>query len=159
VSAIDPLHVDDIDVAIIEALQADGRLSVSELGRRIGLSQPATSDRLKRLEQKGVIVGYRAIIDSSRLGLGLMAIVRVKTTHEHVQRCLRQFAEMPEVIEVHRLTGEDCFLLKVIVPMPAQLERIVDAVARYGSVTTALVLRSETPKPLGASLIESARRS
>ena len=86
----------------------------------------------------------------------MMAIIRVRTTHEHIERCLKQFAQMPQVIEVHRLTGEDCFHLKVIVPSPAQLETIVDAVARYGSVTTSLVLRSEPQKPIGAALIVSA---
>lgn len=152
-------QLDSTDIAIVEELQRDGRLSVSELGRRIGLSQPATSERLKRLEERGVIAGYRAVIDTSRLGLGMMAIIRVRTTHEHIERCLKQFSEMPQVIEVHRLTGEDCFHLKVIVPTPAQLERIVDAVARYGSVMTSLVLRSEAPKSIGAALIGSARRS
>ncbi len=153
------VQIDDTDVAIVEMLQADGRIPASELGRRIGLSQPATSERLKRLEEKGVIAGYCAVIDTARLGLGVMAIIRVKTTHEHIRSCLKQFAEMPEVIEVYRLTGEDCFHLKVIVPTPAQLERIVDATARFGSVTTSLVLRSEDRKPIGAALIDTARRA
>lgn len=150
------MQLDDTDIAIVEMLQQDGRLSVSELGRRIGLSQPATSERVKRLEERGVIAGYQAVIDPSRLGLGMMAIIRVRTTHDQIGRCLQQFRDMPQVIEVHRLTGEDCFHLKVIVPTPAQLENIVDAVARYGAVTTSLVLRSEAPKPIGAALIGSA---
>lgn len=153
-----PFQPDETDLAIIEELQRDGRVSVSELGRRIGLSQPATTERVKRLEDKGVISGYRAIIDTTRLGLGMMAIIRVRTTYEHIERCLKQFAQMPQVIEVHRLTGEDCFHLKVVVPTPAQLETIVDAVARYGSVTTSLVLRSEPQKHIGSALIGSAGR-
>jgi len=92
------------------------------------------------------------------LGLGMMGIIRVRTTHEHIRPCLKQFAEMPQITEVHRLTGEDCFILKVVVPSPAQLESIVDAVARHGSVTTALVLRSETPKPIGRDLIRQSAR-
>jgi Lrp/AsnC family leucine-responsive transcriptional regulator len=83
----------------------------------------------------------------------MMAIIRVRTTHEHIRPCLKQFAEMPQITEVHRLTGEDCFILKVVVPSPAQLETIVDAVARHGAATTALVLRSEAPKPIGRDLI------
>lgn len=152
------IQIDETDIAILDALQQDGRLSVSELGRRIGLSQPATSERVKRLEERGIIAGYRAVIDPGRLGLGMMAIIRVRTTHENIARCLKQFKEMPQVIEVHRLTGEDCFHLKVIVPTPAQLEYIVDAVARHGAVTTSLVLRSEAPKSIGADLIASAGR-
>jgi Lrp/AsnC family leucine-responsive transcriptional regulator len=103
-----------------------------------------------------VIEGYRATVNPERLGLGLMATIRVQTTHEHIKSCLKQFALMPEVIEVYRLTGEDCFHLKVVIPSASQLERIVDAVARYGSVTTSLVLRSERPKPVTAALGKSA---
>ena len=145
--------LDPTDVAIVELMQRDGRISVSELGRRVGLSQPAASERLRRLEERGVISGYKAIIDPAALGLGMMAIIRVKTTHEHIQACLRQFAEMPQVIEVLRLTGEDCFLLKVLVPTPGDLEFIVDRVARFGAVTTSLVLSSEEPKSIGRDLI------
>lgn len=150
------LSLDDTDIAIIESLQENGRLAISELGRRIGLSQPATAERVKRMEERGIIAGYRAVVDVGKLGLGMIAIIRVRTIHENIPRCLKQFAEMPQVIEVHRLTGEDCFHLKVIVPSPAQLERIVDAVARHGSVITSLVLRSETPKNVGRALLRSA---
>ena len=149
------VSLDSTDIAIVEALQADGRLAISELGRRVGLSQPATSERVRRLEERGVIAGYHAVINPEKLGLGMVIIIRVRTTHENLQSCLRLFAEMPEIIEVHRLTGEDCFHLKVIVPTPSQLERIVDGVARYGSVTTSLVLRSEPAKPIGQKLIKS----
>ncbi|WFU77830.1 Lrp/AsnC family transcriptional regulator [Bradyrhizobium sp. CIAT3101] len=146
--------LDPTDIAIIETLQDDGRISVSELGRKVGLSQPATSERLKRLEERGIIKAYRAVIDPAAVGLHMMAIIRLRTTHEHIKACLKQFAEMPEIIEVLRLTGEDCFHLKVMVPSPAELESIVDAIARYGSVTTAIVLRSEPPKRIGRELIQ-----
>lgn len=146
--------LDPTDVAIIETLQDDGRISGSELGRKVGLSQPATSERLKRLEERGIIKAYRAVIDPAAVGLHMMAVIRLRTTHEHIKACLKQFAEMPEIIEVLRLTGEDCFHLKVIVPSPAELESIVDAIARYGSVTTAIVLRSEPTKRIGRELIQ-----
>ena len=94
-----------------------------------------------------------ARLDAAALGLGMMAIIRLKTTHEHIKPALKAFAEMPHVIEVHRLTGEDCFLLKVLVPTPGQLETIVDTIARFGAVTTSLVLRSEPAKPLGKALL------
>ncbi|MFS8048500.1 Lrp/AsnC family transcriptional regulator [Rhizobium sp. BR 314] len=148
--------LDPTDLSIIEILQEDGRISVSELGRRVGLSQPAASERLKRLEERGVIVGYRAVIDPSAVGLGMLAVIRLRTTHEHIRPCLKQFSEMPEIIEVLRLTGEDCFLLKVLVPTPANLETIVDSIARYGAVTTSLVLRNEPAKAIGRELIRKA---
>lgn len=146
-------HLDPTDMLIVEIMQEDGRISVSELGRKIGLSQPATSERLKRLEERGVITGYGARINAAALGLGMMAVVRLRTTHEHIKPCLKQFSEMPQVIDVLRLTGEDCFLLKVLVPSPADLETIVDSIARYGAVTTSLVLRSEPTKAIGRELI------
>ncbi|MDE1995779.1 MAG: Lrp/AsnC family transcriptional regulator [Rhizobiaceae bacterium] len=148
---------DPTDLSIIEILQEDGRISVSELGRRVGLSQPAASERLKRLEERGIVAGYRAVIDPAAVGLGMMAVIRLRTTHEHIQPCLRQFAEMPQIIEVLRLTGEDCFLLKVLVPSPADLETIVDTIARHGAVTTSLVLRQEPIKPIGRSVIRKAQ--
>lgn len=145
--------LDPTDVAMIEALQEDGRISVSELGRKVGLSQPATSERLKRLEERGVIAGYAVRIDPGAIGLNMMAVIRLRTTHEFIRPCLKQFAAMPQVIEVLRLTGEDCFLLKVIVPTPRDLETIVDSIAKYGSVTTSLVLSSEPVKPIGRALL------
>jgi Lrp/AsnC family leucine-responsive transcriptional regulator len=148
--------LDPTDLSIVEILQQDGRISVSELGRRVGLSQPAASERLKRLEERGVITGYRAVIDPPVVGLGMMAVIRLRTTHEHIRPCLKQFSEMPEIIEVLRLTGEDCFLLKVLVPTPSDLETIVDAIARHGAVTTSLVLRNEPMKAIGRDLIRKA---
>ena len=146
-------ELDRLDIAILEALQEDARTPLSEVGRRVGLSQPATSERVKRLEDRGILAGYTARLDAAALGLGMMAIIRLKTTHEHIKPALKAFAEMPHVIEVHRLTGEDCFLLKVLVPTPGQLETIVDTIARFGAVTTSLVLRSEPVKPLGKALL------
>jgi Lrp/AsnC family leucine-responsive transcriptional regulator len=151
-------QLDPTDMLIIEIMQADGRISVSELGRKVGLSQPAASERLKRLEERGIIEGYGARISAAALGLGMMAVIRLRTTHEHIRACLKQFSEMPEVIEVLRLTGEDCFVLKVLVPTPSALEVIVDSIARYGAVTTSLVLRSEPPKSIGRDLLRPARR-
>jgi Lrp/AsnC family leucine-responsive transcriptional regulator len=149
--------LDPTDMLIIEIMQADGRISVSELGRQVGLSQPAASERLKRLEERGIIEGYGARINAAALGLGMMAVIRLRTTHEHIRTCLKQFSEMPEVIEVLRLTGEDCFILKVLVPTPSALETIVDSIARYGAVTTSPVLRSEPAKPIGRDVLRAAK--
>jgi Lrp/AsnC family leucine-responsive transcriptional regulator len=146
--------LDPTDIAIVEAMQDNGRIAISELGRLIGLSQPATSERVKRLEERGIITGYTARIDPAALGLGMMAVIRLRTTHEHIKACLKQFSEMPYVIEVLRLTGEDCFILKVLVPTPGELETIVDTIARFGPVTTSLVLSSEKPKTIGRAILK-----
>ena len=153
-----PVSLDKLDHAILAALQDEGRLSLSELGRRIGLSQPAMSERVRRLEDNGVITGYGARIDPRAVGLSTAAIIRLRTAHEHIRACLDLFGTIPEVIEVHRVTGEDCFIVRVLVPAPSDLERIVDTVARYGSVTTSVVLRSEAAKPISRALIEGAQR-
>jgi Lrp/AsnC family leucine-responsive transcriptional regulator len=87
-----------------------------------------------------------------------MAVIRLRTTHENIAPCLKQFAAMPHIVEVLRLTGEDCFLLKVLVPSPGELETIVDSIARYGAVTTSLVLRAEPAKVIGRQLIGRAAR-
>ncbi len=150
--------LDAKDLAILEALQADGRIALSELGRKVGLSQPAMSERVKRLEERGIIAGYGARLDLRALGLGMTAILRLKTTHEHIRACLKQFAEIPQIVEVHRVTGDDCFVLKAIVPAPEDLAVVVDAIGRFGAVTTSLVLRSEPPKPIGRALLAARRR-
>jgi Lrp/AsnC family leucine-responsive transcriptional regulator len=147
------------DIAILEALQADGRTPLSELGRKIGLSQPAMSERVKRLEERGIIQGYGARLNLEALGLRMTAIMRLRTAHEHIRACLKAFAELPYVTEVHRVTGEDCFILKVIVPSPEQLAMIVDSIGRFGMVTTAVVLRSEPEKPIGREVMLAARRA
>jgi len=150
-------QLDPTDMLIVEIMQADGRISVSELGRKVGLSQPAASERLKRLEERGIIEGYGARVNAAALGLGMMAVIRLRTTHEHIRACLKQFSEMPQIVEVLRLTGEDCFVLKALVPSPSELEIIVDSIARYGAVTTSLVLRGEPMKPIGRELVKLAR--
>jgi Lrp/AsnC family transcriptional regulator, leucine-responsive regulatory protein len=141
-------RLDMIDWRVIEELQLDGRIPLSTLGRRVGLSQPAVSERVKRLESAGVIDGYAARINFHAIGLDLLAIARVRTTFEKLQACLKVFASMPEILEVHRVTGEDCFILKVLVPRASQLESVIDRLAKYGSVTTSIVLSSMRPMPI-----------
>jgi Lrp/AsnC family leucine-responsive transcriptional regulator len=152
-------RLDAKDYAIIEALQEDGRIPLSELGRKIGLSQPAMSERVRRLEERGVITGYGARINPAALGLNMMAIIRLKTAHEHIRACLKQFNELPFIVEMHRVTGDDCFVLKAIVPAPEYLAKIVDAIGRFGAVTTSVVLQSEPPKLLSRTLLLAAKRS
>lgn len=145
--------LDHKDIAILEALQQDGRIPLSELGRKIGLSQPAISERVKKLEERGVILGYGVRLNHKALGIGVTAIMRLRTSHEHIKESLKRFAEIPNVIEVHRVTGEDCFVLKVLVPDPEALEGIVDRIAALGAVTTSIVLRSESARPIGRALL------
>ena len=145
------MDLDKKDRLIIEALQQDARQSLSALGKRIGLSQPAVSERVKKLEHLGVICGYSARIDLRAIGFRLQAIVRVRTTHQHIQRYVSLFESIPEVLDVVRVTGDDCFVVRCAFAEPEDLERVVDALAAHGSITTALVLSHPVSKtiPLG----------
>ncbi|UVJ45625.1 Lrp/AsnC family transcriptional regulator [Pseudomonas sp. LS1212] len=140
------MELDNKDRQILEALQLDARQSLASLGKRIGLSQPAMSERVRKLELAGVIEGYGARINLRELGLGLQAIIRIRTTHEHIKDYLKLFNEMPEVLEADRITGEDCFIVRCAFAQPLDLERVVDTLAVHGSVTTSLVLSSAVRK-------------
>jgi Lrp/AsnC family leucine-responsive transcriptional regulator len=101
------MELDKKDYLILQALQKDARQSLSALGKRIGLSQPAISERVHKLEEAGVITSYGAHLDPRTLGLRLQAIVRLRTTHSHIQQCIELFESLPEVVEAFRVTGED----------------------------------------------------
>jgi len=140
------MELDKKDRQILQALQADARQSLAALGKRIGLSQPAMSERVRKLEEAGVIEGYGARINLKAVGLGLQAMIRVRTTHAHIQHYVQLFQAMPEVIEADRVTGEDCFIVRCAFAEPADLERLVDALAVHGAVSTSLVLSSPVRK-------------
>jgi Lrp/AsnC family leucine-responsive transcriptional regulator len=142
------ISLDTVDQAIVAILQTEGRLGVTEIGRRISLSQPTVSARIKRLEQSGVITGYRAVVDPSRLGLNIHAVIRLRASHARITASLDHFAQLPEVTNVYRLTGDDCFLIDVHASGAQRLETIVDSIARFGPVTTSLVLRTYETKPI-----------
>jgi Lrp/AsnC family leucine-responsive transcriptional regulator len=125
------------------AAAAPATSAASKLGTSAGLMM---SERVRKLEEAGVIEGYGARTSLRSLGLALQAIVRVRTTHEHISSYVRLFEEMPEVLEVDRLTGEDCFIVRCAFAEPRDLERVVDALAAHGSVTTSLVLSSAVRK-------------
>jgi Lrp/AsnC family transcriptional regulator, leucine-responsive regulatory protein len=142
--------LDDIDREILAILQANGRLSGADIGRKVNLSQPAVSARIQRLERAGVITGYRAVVDPARIGLNIHAVVRVRTTHARIPDAHELFATLEEVTATYRLTGDDCFLLDVHTRDAGRLEQVVDAIGRLGPVTTSLVLREYPAKPLGS---------
>ncbi|MGW4392569.1 Lrp/AsnC family transcriptional regulator [Streptomyces sp. NPDC004685] len=140
--------LDQIDRDILSLLQAEGRLTGAEVGRRVGLSQPAASARIQRLEKSGVITGYRAVVDPAVLGLNIHAVIRLRTAHAQLSRALDFASRTPEVVSTLRVTGEDCLIFNVHCPQAGRLEEVVDALARFGPVTTSLVLRAYPPKPV-----------
>lgn len=141
-----PLDLDRLDWRILETLQSNARISNTELGKQVGLSQPAVTARIKRLEEHGVIEGYGARINPALVGRGIGAIVRLRTTHAEIKRCLAAFDAMPEIVEACRITGEDCFFVRILVEEMGRLESAIDALAKFGAVTTSIVLASYPSK-------------
>jgi len=135
--------LDDVGWRILVELQTDGRVPFAELGRRVGLSTPAVIERVRRLEEAGVITGYHAAVDPAAIGRGVLAIVRVQAAANETSAGLgRVLADCPEVVEAHHVTGEDCFSCKVHVGSVGELERVIGELARHGRTTTSLVLSS-----------------
>ena len=141
---------DRLDWKILEALQADARCTNTEIGKRIGLSQPAVTARIQRLEGLGVIEGYTARINPKRIGAEMAALIGLNTSHSQIAACLKAFDAMSEVIEVHRITGTDCFMIKVVVYKMSRLEEVIDSLAKYGIVNTSIILTSYPAKPIRA---------
>jgi len=145
-------RLDETDRRILGELTTDGRISLAELGRRVNLSSPAVAERVQRLERAGVIMGYRAEIDPRRLGYPLTAIVRVKPAARQLPRIPELAAEIPEVAECHRITGEDCFFMRVHLRSIDELGGLLDRFLEYGETTTSIVNATPVPRrdpPLG----------
>jgi Lrp/AsnC family leucine-responsive transcriptional regulator len=141
--------LDAKNVELLRLLQADPRQAVSELARQIGMSGPAVRERLSRLEETGVIRGYRVDIDPKALGLPVTAIVRIRPAPGQLQRVAELARDIPNVTECHRITGEDCFILRVHLDAIDSLDSVLDRFLAYGSTTTSLVQSSPVPlRPL-----------
>jgi Lrp/AsnC family leucine-responsive transcriptional regulator len=134
--------LDPIGWRILAELQNDARIHFSELGRRAGLSTPAVIERVHRMEEAGIITGYRVEIDRQKVGRPVCAFIRVCVIGNLISRVIAMAREMPEVFECHHIAGEDTFLLKVFVPKPEALENIIKKFMPYVATTTMLVLSS-----------------
>ena len=133
---------DDVDLRILEALQRDGRASYAELARAVSMSPSAVTERVRRLEESGVISGYSAVVDPGRLGLDILAFVRLRYPTTNYKPFHDLVAVTPEIIEAHHVTGEDCFVLKVVARSMRHLEQTSGRIAGLGSVTTTVVYSS-----------------
>lgn len=137
--------IDGTDRRIISELVTDGRVSFAELGRRVRLSPPAVAERVQRLERGGVITGYRAEIDPRAVGYQLTAIVRIKPAPRQIAKIPELAAEIPQISECHRITGEDCFFLKVHLRSIDDLSELLDRFLLYGETTTSIINASPIP--------------
>jgi Lrp/AsnC family transcriptional regulator, leucine-responsive regulatory protein len=145
--------LDATDRQIIGELAQDGRISFAELGRRVSLSSPAVTERVRRLEQIGVITGYRAEIDPRALGYSITAIVRVKPAVRQLSKIAALAAEIPQIEECLRITGEDCFYMKLHLGSIEELPSVLDQFLLYGETTTSIVnatpVRRRDPPAVG----------
>ncbi len=131
--------LDSVDSAILRVLQEDGRVSIAALGRRINLSAPSVAERLQRLRDTGVITGFRADVDPKAVGYPIAAFVRIRPTTRQLHKIPELAREVPEVVECHRVTGEDCFVLKLHLRSMDELEAILDRFIVLGQTTTSII--------------------
>jgi Lrp/AsnC family transcriptional regulator, leucine-responsive regulatory protein len=136
---------DERNRELLRLLRDDPRMATSELARRIGMSAPAVRERLLRLEEAGVIAGYRLVLDPGALGYPVCVYVRVRPAPGQLRKVAELAQKMPEVVECHRVTGEDCFIMKVYLPGLDQLDRVLDQFLAFGQTTTSLVQSSPVP--------------
>jgi Lrp/AsnC family leucine-responsive transcriptional regulator len=142
---------DVTDWRLIDELQRDGRLSFNELGRRVSLSAPAVAERVRRLEEQGVITGYHAHVDPAKVGRTVAALVRMSC---YGPNCLLRHPEKlerdPAILEVHRLTGDSCCQLRVAVRTMTEFEELIDRLAEHGTPSSTMVLSSPIAwRPVG----------
>jgi Lrp/AsnC family leucine-responsive transcriptional regulator len=138
--------LDDANLRLISELQQDARLSFAELGRRVGLSSPAVAERLTRLEEDGVITGYHAEVNPRALGLELGVVIRIRPAPRELHKVAELAQRTPEVVECHRITGEDCYFMKAYVRDVEHLEDVIDQFAIYGQTTSSIMQKSPVPR-------------
>jgi Lrp/AsnC family leucine-responsive transcriptional regulator len=150
-------RLDTTDLKLLEALVADARTSIAELARLVGLSSPSVSERIRRLEESGVIQGYTVKVDPKALGLPLAAWLRVRPIPGQLQQVAEILRAIPEIVECDRITGEDCFIARAHVASVEELERLIDKVIPYAMTNTSLIQSSPVERRLPP--IRSIRRS
>ena len=134
--------IDEIDWKILKELQENARISFAELGRRVGLTTPAVIERIRKLEDANIITGYRAEINTERVGLPITAFIRMSISGVDYSHIIEVAEKSAEVLECHRGTGNDSFIMKVAVASVEHLQTIIDKLTPYGITTTSIVLSS-----------------
>ncbi|MDR0346225.1 MAG: Lrp/AsnC family transcriptional regulator [Nocardiopsaceae bacterium] len=137
--------LDETNLRLLAELQASPRISMSALGRRVGMSAPAVTERVQRLERAGVITGYRVEIDPEALGLPVTAFARIRPVPGQLPRIAELAGRIGQVSECYRITGEDCFLVKVHAATVPDLEELLDQFLTYGQTVTSIVVSTPVP--------------
>ncbi|MFC0597804.1 Lrp/AsnC family transcriptional regulator [Streptomyces palmae] len=140
------ISLDAIDWRILDFLQLDGRASFADLARAVSMSASAVTERVRRLEEAGVISGYTAVVDPDKVGLTIMAFVRLRYPNSNYKPFHDLVEAMPEILEAHHVTGDDCFVIKVAARSMRHLEEIAGRIGGLGAVTTSVVYSSPLPR-------------
>ncbi|GAB4408452.1 MAG: Lrp/AsnC family transcriptional regulator [Anaerolineae bacterium] len=138
--------LDEVGWRILAALQEEGRLSFAELGRRVGLSLPAVAERVRRLEEAGIITGYRAEVNMAKIELPIMAFIRMNTPRDQYPALIALLNNLPQALECHHLTGSESFIIKIVVTSIADLETLIGQLSAFGQTSTSIVLSSPVLK-------------
>ena len=136
------MELDRIDCAILEQLQQDARMSFAEIGRRVRLSTPAVIERVRQLEDSGVILGYRTDIDCAMVGLPVRAFIKITVAGDKLSRFGALAHRVPEIIECHRVTGAESYIVQIAVEDVDHMEKVIDSLMPYVSTNTSLVMTS-----------------
>ncbi|MEU2689517.1 Lrp/AsnC family transcriptional regulator [Streptomyces hygroscopicus] len=137
---------DAIDWRILDVLQREGRASFADLARSVSMSASAVTERVRRLEEAGIISGYAAVVDPEKVGLTIMAFVRLRYPNSNYKPFHDLVEVMPEILEAHHVTGDDCFIIKVAARSMRHLEEVSGRIGALGSVTTSVVYSSPLPR-------------
>ncbi len=140
--------IDGIDTKILSILVKDARTSTAEIARTVGLSAPSVSERIKRLEEAGVVTGYCATIDPSACGLGLAAWIRIRPMPGQYNKVAKILDGLPAIVECDRITGEDCFIARAHVASVGELEKLIDEIMPYAMTNTSIIQSSPVPRRL-----------
>lgn len=145
-AAFEAKLLDDVNLRLLQELQRDGRLGMAELGRRVAMSPPAVAERVQRLERAGVIAGYSADIDPRAVGFPVAAIVRIRPAPGQLQRIPEVAKKTAEVAECYRITGEDCYLMRLHLRSIDDLEDVLDRFTPFGQTTTSIIHSAPVPR-------------
>jgi Lrp/AsnC family transcriptional regulator, leucine-responsive regulatory protein len=139
------LLADEKNLALLRLLERNPRTPISQLARRIGMSNPAVKERILRLEESGILAGYRLELNPQELGYHVTAFVRVRPLPGHLNKIAELVQTIAQVTECHRVTGEDCFILKIYLKELSDLDRVLDKFLAHGQTTTSIVQSSPVP--------------
>lgn len=143
-------RIDAVDAAILAALATNARVTVSDLARSVGLSSPSTTERMKRLEEAGIIRGYHVDIDPALIGLPLAVHIRVRPMPGQLQKLATLLGKLDAIVECHRVTGDDCFIAMAHVASVADMEALIDKIIPLGTTNTSIIQSSPVTRRMPA---------